>query len=241
MSTSHSTPGSPHTSTTTCYRSASDPNHPHLGPFQRCQTCHRTICPDCIGSHTASGGVICVGCSQRAHSSAGHAVPGLPWRQFVSWTGLALASLLAGVLLLLRALGKALAWLLHLLARPFQSEVEEQYTPGSGLHIFFWNISGETVVMAVGYLFVALALIIVLALGYGKLNDIPLARVIVAIAGAATFWAIVASQLLYWFRKPLGALSAKVFAFILAFFLAVVFGFCLINLSFLDKLFQLFS
>jgi len=87
----------------------------------------------------------------------------------------------------------------------------------------------------------ALAAIIVLGLLYATVNDIPGSRVIVAVVASATLWAVLASQLLYLFRRSLGAMSAKVFAFLLAFVLAVAFGAWLIQQPFVDKLLRPFG
>ena len=82
-----------------------------------------------------------------------------------------------------------------------------------------------------------LVFIVLGALLYGVINDIPLSRVIVAMVGSAVFWVLVASQLLYRMRDSLGDLTARAFAFFLASVLAFALGIWLINWSWLDTVF----
>jgi hypothetical protein len=100
-----------------------------------------------------------------------------------------------------------------------------------------WWLTGDFVFQLVLVSIFVLVFIVLGALLYGVLNDIPLTRVIVAMVGSAVFWVFVASQLLYRFRQSHGNLTAMAFAFPLASVLAVAFGMWLINWSWLDTLF----
>ena len=46
-----------------CYFEDSVRAHAHVGPFERCAVCGKTICPECIGQHSSSGGVWCIRCT----------------------------------------------------------------------------------------------------------------------------------------------------------------------------------
>ena len=96
-------------------------------------------------------------------------------------------------------------------------------------------LSGEPTIQIIRGLALAFIVISVSALTYGTAKDIPPTRITVAISGAVTFWAVIASQLMHVFHKSRVTLSAKVFAFLLAFILTFAFGAWLINWSFIDQ------
>ena len=46
-----------------CYLEDAIRTHTHVGPFERCTVCGKTICSECIGRHLPSGAVWCVRCA----------------------------------------------------------------------------------------------------------------------------------------------------------------------------------
>ena len=238
MSTYRSTSGSPPTSKPVCYRSATDLSHPHSDPFRRCQRCHRTICLDCIGRHV-SGGVICVECSGLTFAHTVPVPPAVARRGFGASAGPALRSLGAGVGAVAGGVWQGARWVGNELLRPYRPQPGSRQRLQGDLRV--WWITGDTAFQIAIALVVGLAAIVLSALVYGIIREIPFSRVIVAIVGAAVFWAIVASQLLFRFRPLLGDLTARVFAFLLAFVLAFAFGVWLIHWEWLDRVLNLFG
>ena len=46
-----------------CYFEDSVSAHAHVGPFERCARCGKTICPECVGRHISSREVWCFRCA----------------------------------------------------------------------------------------------------------------------------------------------------------------------------------
>jgi hypothetical protein len=136
----------------------------------------------------------------------------------------------------------ALRWLGRGLARPYQQGAQGPSASSQRNYVVvFLHIFGDDLLVAIGILVCSLAALVLAALLYGKINDIPSLRVIVGIVGAAIFWAIIVGQLRYWFRTALGEVTSRIFAISVAFILAVPFGMWLMNWTFLDKFFALFT
>jgi hypothetical protein len=126
------------------------------------------------------------------------------------------------------------------LARPFTSEAEDRQIERSILEVLFFYVSGKTLFSFVLVLILAGLVITGLGLLYAEVNEIPHPRLLVAIAASATLWALLASQLLYVFKKPLGKLTAQVFAHFVAFIIAILFGAWLVKQTAIDRLLNVF-
>ena len=130
---------------------------------------------------------------------------------------------------------EALCWLGRGLARPYQQGAQGQ--PASSQRSFlvvFVHIFGEDLLVAIGILVCSLAGIVLAAILYGLLNDIPSPRVIVGFVGGCVFWAIMVGGFQYWFRF-LGSFGSRIFAYFVSFILAVLLGVALMNWTFLDR------
>ncbi|MFX1555464.1 MAG: hypothetical protein ACFFBV_16180 [Promethearchaeota archaeon] len=147
---------------------------------------------------------------------------------------------MSGAAEILRVLWAIFYGLVSTLARPFTSEAEERQIDLPWYKVFLLYISGETLFSFVLVLILASLIITGLGLLYAEVNKIPHPRLLVAIAASATLWAILASELLYVFKKPLGKLIAQVFAHFVAFIIAILFGAWLVNQTAIDKLLNVF-
>ena len=132
-----------------------------------------------------------------------------------------------------------LCWVGRGLARPYQQGAQEpQSTPQRNFFVVFLHIFGDDLLVAAGILACSLAALVLAALLYGMINDIPFLQVIVGMVGAAVFWAIVVGQLRHWFRTALGEITSRIFAIFVAFIMAVPFGVWLMNWTFIDTVLQ---
>jgi hypothetical protein len=240
MSTSHLSSGLRRHGPSACYRRDKDPSHPHSGPFTRCTKCRRIICPECIGKHLASGAVLCVECNRPVYERLVYWLQDLPWHEYRSGAGQVIRFLVSRVAQILGGLWAIFYGLVFTLARPFTSEAEERQIDLPWYKVLLLYVSGETLFSFVLVLILASLVITGLGLLYAEVNKIPHPRLLVAIAASATLWAILASELLYVFKKPLGKLIAQVFAHFVAFIIAILFGAWLVNQTAIDKLLNVF-
>jgi hypothetical protein len=240
MSTSHLSSGLRRHGPPACYRREKDPSHPHSGPFTRCTTCRRVICHECIGKHLASGAVFCVECNRPVYERLVYWLRDLPWHEYRSGAGQVIRFLVSVVAQISGGLWAIFYGLVLTLARPFTSEAEERQIERSILEVLFFYVSGKTLFSFVLVLILASLVITGLGLLYAEVNEIPHPRLLVAIAASATLWALLASQLLYVFKKPLGKLTAQVFAHFVAFIVAILFGAWLVKQTAIDRLLNVF-
>jgi len=240
MSTSHLSSGLRRHGPLACYRREKDPSHPHSGPFTRCTKCRRVICHECIGKHLASGAVFCVECNRPAYERLVYWLRDLPWHEYRSGAGQVIRFLVSVAAKILRVLWAKFSGLVSTLARPFTSEAEERQIDLPWYKVILLPISEETLFNFLLVLILAGLVITGLGLLYAEVNKIPHPRLLVAIAASATLWALLASQLIYVFKKPLGKLTAQVFAHFIAFVIAILFGAWLANQTAIDRLLNVF-
>ena len=104
--------------------------------------------------------------------------------------------------------------------------------------ILLWHISGDTLLVAIGSLLCVLIVLLLGAMLYGEINDIPRGRVTVAIVAAVMCWIVVALQILRWVSDAFGEMTGRVAAFLVAFIAAILFGLVLMNWTFIDTVLE---
>jgi len=229
----------------TCYRQAEDHAHAHLGPpFYRCRWCKRVICYDCIGLNVASGDVLCVACAQSRQprvyrttipvhptsdlsgtlrpNSAG------PFRKIMQVLVYGTASVFTGV-------ANALLRILRVLGAPFRANGRwPQEQPSLGFDVSFTSFRDKawfTALLVVTVVVVACAAVV-----YADINGIARYRVLLTVAASCTFWGITSIYLQYLFDRPLGRPTSRILAYVVAFFVTMIFGSWLIDQHWLDNL-----
>ncbi len=223
-----------------CYLKDSIHAHPHLGPFERCIVCGKSICSECIGRHLSTGAVWCLRCAAVSDgadrvlkltsqpSKIIHVAP--VWR-------VARPSAKYRIAIAFRDLRDFVARVLNGLAAPFRSNgwQPRQSRFDANLNLSFSTLQDK---MQFGYTLVAVILIVVLgAIIYADLNAIPFQRVILVIALTCASWAVVAIYVRSLFDKSaLGSTASQIVSYIIASFLAFLMASWFINWTWLDRL-----
>jgi hypothetical protein len=140
-----------------------------------------------------------------------------------------------GTTFLFSGLANVLLRLLYALAAPFRVPNREAqgYRFDIDLSFTLFRDKAWFTVLFVGVILTVAAVAIL----YAEFSGIPRYRVLLSIAATCTFWGLAAIYLQYFFARALGNTVARILAFVVASFLALIFGGWLIDQQWLDNLF----
>ena len=223
-----------------CYFEDSVSAHTHVGPFERCARCGKTICPQCVGRHTSSREVWCFRCATISLDDA--RLTEYPYRPptVVFRTAPRIIPLhrsTHGIVSALKRLGHSGRWLLGSLLAPFRRD--EQLDSVNNASYYGLDISFATLGDKIWFGVMLAMVILVAVLGavvYADLNAIPFRRVLLVIALTCASWAVVSIYLRALFDRPLGRTMSQIISYIIASFIAFLIGGSLIDLSWFDRI-----
>jgi hypothetical protein len=211
-----------------CYLEDAIRTHTHLGPFERCTVCGKTICSECIGRHLPSGAVWCVRCA--SVSLGDDRLAQFTYRpgSLVYTTSLRRRSP--------RSIRHGMRRLFRGLATPFRRPERQS----ADLNDYRFDLTFATLNDKVQFGAILVLVVIAIVFGsvvYAELNGIPFRRVILVIALTCAFWAIVAIYLRFLFdNSSLGRTASQIISYIIASFLAFLMATWFINWSWLDPI-----
>ena len=219
-----------------CFYEDSVSAHAHVGPFERCARCGKTICPECVGRHTSSREVWCFRCA--TVSLDDDRLAEYPYRppRVVRTTSPRIIPLRPAphrIHSALRRLGHMALWLLA----PFRRDEQPGSTSNASPYQF--DISFATLGDKIWFGVMLAMVIVVAVLGavvYANFNGIPYRRVLLVIALTCASWAVVAIYLRAIFDRPLGRTMSQIISYIIASFIAFLIGSSLIDLSWFDRI-----
>ena len=211
-----------------CYLEDAIRTHTHVGPFERCTVCGKTICSECIGRHLPSGAVWCVRCASVSLGDDRLA-------QFTYRPG----SLVYTTSLQRRrprSIRHGMRRLFRGLAAPFRRPERQS----ANLNDYRFDLTFTTLNDKVQFGAMLALVIVAVVLGgliYAQLNSIPPQRVILVIALTCASWAIVSIYLRFLFdNSSLGRTTSQIISYIIASFLAFLMATWFINWSWLDPI-----
>lgn len=203
-----------------CAFSDSTSTHKHLGPFERCAACGKTICSECVGRHLPTGVVWCIRCVSDSPK-------GMSVRKSV------------------RKIESV-----HRKTRPSRPSAygtSKGRRSGSWRHRedrrgAYFEVSYSTLADKVqfGFMFaLVIVAVVVGALIYANINIIPIPRVILAIVLTCASWAVMSVNLRFLFDRPLGRTASQIISYILASFLGCLVFIWLIRWTWLDRILRI--
>jgi len=232
-----------------CYRSNIDRAHDHKGPpFYRCRSCGKIMCYNCIGRNLSSGGKLCVECAastdpssdiSRRHQAHRRANLNniLKNRSFPS-----LIDLLGKILYAISnatafAFTKAASILLVFLSNissPFRNRSHDWQASRPGFDLSFTNFKDKArfTLWLVGIV----VLITIGAFLYAEIRGVSLYMVLITIIASCICWGMTSVYLQSFFDAPLGRPVSQILAYVISFFIALLFGIWLLHQSWLVKI-----
>ena len=221
-----------------CYRKNKELNHSHFPPLTPCSKCREYICHECIGTHLESGQVVCIECSRPFASRQYNRIrEGLSAENYERLKTV-FRSLAAVIFWVFGTLASSIYRFTYFLTRPLRQGSSNMHRRENRYSIHLDVASfGEKARFA---MFFAGVVVVVAALGlfYAAIAGTPSARVLLALAGACTFWGILAMYLQYVFEPGLPHPVSQIVAYTVAFFIAILFGRWLISLDIFDRVFN---
>lgn len=219
----------------TCYREHMKPGHRHIGPFNRCSKCGRTICCDCSGKHLESGQVICIECSRSSVARLYYRIIEMPWAENYRLSKRALGDFLGIIFMLFNTLVHSIGKFFYIITEPLRRDSHGMGRAGS-LH-FGVDVADyrDKVRFALVFIVVLIATAII-GLLYSAIKGIPHTRILFAMAATCTFWGVAAIYLQHLFEPGLQRPVSQMLAYATAFFIALLFGSWLMSLEIIDRM-----
>jgi len=230
---------------TKCYRLVTDRSHNHRGPtFYKCLGCKQIICHECIGRNLPAGGVLCVECAvpidvQPVDRSTFN--PPLNTRikryqePLAANTGKVIYIAVNATSSLFTQVANLLLIVLGGLGAPFRHRQSVQRTYYTGIDVSFTNYADKVRFTLLLIVIVVVASIAIL--GVGEAAGLSHFRVLLTLTATGVCWGITTVYLQYFFDGALGRPVSQILAYIIAFFIALMFGLWLLNQRWLDSFF----